>query len=206
MRMMVPFLLGVVVAVGGCGGCGKEEPFTPTRELASESMVRDGDVWRIKFTSRIEAPVDKVYETFLTAPERGKELAPGYFLKTEVVSQQGNTKVVDVVGKSDVLPPGFKVQDVRLEYTAFPDQKKIVGKTVDFKLADWNMEYLFTPTEDGKGTLVTFNQTSKDKAPLIVESLQKGALRETYVRQVQIVNKALGLGGDEKPAAAAVEG
>jgi len=201
MRTILPaMLLGLAATLAGCGGCGKEEPFTPTRELMSESIVRDGDTWHLKFTSRVDAPVDKVYQTWTTVSERGRELAPEHFLKSEVVSQDGNKKVVDVVGKSDVLPPGFKVQDVRLEYTAFPEQKKIVGRTIDFKLADWTMEYVFAPSDDGKATIVTFTQVSKDKAPLIVESLQKGALRETYVRQVQLVNKALGLGG--APAAA----
>ena len=64
---------------------------------------------------------------------------------------------------------------------------------VDFKLADITSEYKLTPTSDGKGTILTFKQTSKDKSPLLVDSLQKGALRETYIRQVDIINKALGL-------------
>ncbi len=201
MRTVLSLLALVVpVVLGGCGGCGKEAAFTPTKELLSESIVREGDTWRLQFTSRIEAPVDRVFQTWTAVPERSRELAPDYFLKSEIVSQEGNKKVVDVVGKSDILPPGFKVQDLRLEYTAYPEQKKIVGRTVDFKLADWTMEYTFAPSDDGRATIVTFKQTSKDKAPLIVESLQKGALRETYVRQVQLVNKALGLEGGAAPA------
>lgn len=201
---LIGLSLAFVASLAGCGGCAKEEAFTPTRELLSESIVREGDTWKLHFTSRIDAPVDRVFETWTAIPERSRELAPEYFLKSEIVRQEGNTKVVDVVGKSDVLPPGFKVQDLRLEYTAFPDQKRIAGRTVDFKLADWTMEYTFAPSDDGRATIVTFKQTSKDKAPLIVESLQKSALRETYVRQVQLVNKALGLG--ERPAAAPPQG
>ena len=61
------------------------------------------------------------------------------------------------------------------------------------RLADLASEYKFEPADGGKATLITFTQTSKDKGGLPVESLQKGALKETYVRQVQMVNKALGL-------------
>ena len=62
-------------------------------------------------------------------------------------------------------------------------------------------EYRFEPAPDGKGTLLRFTQTSKDKAPLLVESLQKGALRETYATQVRAVNRALGLAKPEEKRA-----
>jgi hypothetical protein len=133
-----------------------------------------------------------VYALF-SQPERAHELAPDNVMKSELVSENGNTKVVDIVGKLDILPPGFKVQNIRNEWKLYPDEKRITSKSIDFKLADIDSEYKFEPTSDGKGTIVKFTQTSKDKAPLLVDSLQKGALKETYVRQVQMVNKALGL-------------
>ena len=61
--------------------------------------------------------------------------------------------------------------------------------------------YRFEPSPDGKGTLLRFTETSKDKAPLLVESLQKGALRETYATQVRAVNRALGLAKPEEKRA-----
>jgi len=85
------------------------------------------------------------------------------------------------------------VQNLRNEWTFFPNEKRITSKSVDFKLADLASEYKFEPIDGGKGTLVTFTQTSKDKSPMLVDSLQKGALKETYVRQVEMVNKALGV-------------
>ena len=173
----------------------------PAKEIVSESMAKSGDVWHVSFVSKFDAPVDKVYEIF-SHPERSHELAPDNVLKSEVVSEDGNTKTIDLIGKLDILPPGFKVQNVRTEYTLYPTEHRITTKTVNFKLADINSEYKFEATPDGKGTLLRFNQTSKDKGGIPVESVQKGALRETYVTQVRAVNRALGLTpGDQKRAA-----
>ena len=173
----------------------------PAKEIVSESMAKSGDVWHVSFVSKFDAPVDKVYEIF-SHPERSHELAPDNVLKSEVVSEDGNTKTIDLIGKLDILPPGFKVQNVRTEYTLYPTEHRITTKTVNFKLADINSEYKFEATPDGKGTLLRFNQTSKDKGGIPVESVQKGALRETYVTQVRAVNRALGLTpGEQKRAA-----
>ena len=173
----------------------------PAKEIVSESMAKSGDVWHVSFVSKFDAPVDKVYEIF-SHPERSHELAPDNVLKSEVVSEDGNTKTIDLIGKLDILPPGFKVQNVRTEYTLYPTEHRITSKTVNFKLADINSEFKFEPTPDGKGTLLRFNQTSKDKGGIPVESVQKGALRETYLTTVRSVNRALGLTpGDQKRAA-----
>jgi len=187
-------MLGLVlaVAIGGCGGCGGGEVAGPVKEIGTESISKEGDTWHVQFVTHFAAPVDKVYEAF-THPEKGHDILPDAILQTAVVSDNGNVKVVDIVGRLDILPPGFKVQNLRNEYTFYPDEKRITSRSVDFKLADINSEFRFAPSEDGKGTTLTFTQTSKDKAPMLVESLQKGALRETYVTQVKIADKVLGI-------------
>jgi len=188
-------LLALAVAFAGCGGCNRTQEGS-VKEITSESIEKVGDTWNVNFTSKFDAPVDKVWEA-MAQPERMHEIEPDNILKSELVSKDGDTKVVDLVFKLDILPPGFKVQNIRNQIQFFPNEKRIQQKSVDFKLADITSEYKLTPTPDGKGTLLTFKQTSKDKSPLLVDSLQKGALRETYIRQVDIVNKALG----QQPAA-----
>ena len=163
----------------------------PAKEIASSNMSKSGDTWHIAFTSKFDAPLDKVFDAF-QHPERAVEFAPENVMKSEVVKDEGNTKTIDVVGKLDILPPGFKVQNLRTQYTVFPDQHRITSKSIDFKLADIDSEYKFEPTADGK-TLLKFNQTSKQKQQMLVEALQKGALCETYATQVRAVNRALGL-------------
>lgn len=163
----------------------------PAKEIASSNMSKSGDTWHIAFTSKFDAPLDKVFDAF-QHPERAVEFAPENVMKSEVVKDEGNTKTIDVVGKLDILPPGFKVQNLRTQYTVYPDQHRITSKSIDFKLADIDSEYKFEPTPDGK-TLLKFNQTSKQKQQMLVEALQKGALCETYATQVRAVNRALGL-------------
>jgi hypothetical protein len=184
--------------LAGCGG--KTEPTCPpAKEIATSSVVKTGDTWDVVITSsNIDAPVDKVYEA-ATHPEKGHDLVPESILKSELVSEQGNTKMMDLVVRLDILPPGFKVQNVKNEYTYYPEQKRFTTKSIDFKLADITAEYKFEPSADGKGTVVKFTQKSKDKAPMIVESLQKGAQCETFAIQAKVVRRNLGLDAD-KPA------
>ena len=170
------------------------------KEVTSGRMTKTGDTWHIDFTSRFDAPVDKVFDAF-GHPEQAVQYVPENVMKSEVVKEDGNTKVVDVIGRLDILPPGFKVQNLRTEYTVFPAEHRITSRSIDFKLADIDSTYRFEPSPDGKGTLLKFTQTSKDKAPLIVESLQKGALRETYATQIRAVNRALGLAKPEEKRA-----
>jgi Polyketide cyclase / dehydrase and lipid transport len=164
----------------------------PVKQIVTEKMVKTGDTWDVTFTSKFDAPLDKVFDAF-QHPERAGEFAPENVMKAEILEDKGNTKKVEVIGKLDILPPGFKVQDLVTEYTVYPDEHRITSKTIDFKLADISSEYKFAPSSDGKGTVLTFTQKSKQKQQALVEALQKGALRETYITQVRAVERALGL-------------
>ena len=199
MRTILVTLVAVTLALA-LGGCrGKAEPSCPpAKEIATSRVVKNGDTWDVALTSNIPAPIDKVLEAAMH-PERGHDLVPESILKSELVGQDGNSKTLDIVARLDILPPGFKVQNVKTEYTYYPQEKRFTTKSIDFKLADITAQYQFEPSADGKGTLLKFTEKSKDKAPMIVESLQKGALCETFAIQVRVVRRALGL---EQPPAA----
>jgi hypothetical protein len=199
MKRMLAVGAVVTLMATSCGMCGRDQGPGTIKEIATERIERSGDTWQVTFTSRFAAPPDKVYEAF-SHPERVKEFVPENVLKADLVKAEGNQKTVDIVGRLDILPPGFKVQNLRIEYTYYPAENRITSRTVDFKLADISSEYRFEP-EDG-GTVLKFSQTSKDKAPMIVESLQKGAIRENYATQVKAAKRALGLETKE-PAAQA---
>jgi hypothetical protein len=164
----------------------------PAKELVSEKMERKGDTWYVDFVTKFDAPIDRVYEAF-SRPERVIEFAPENVLKSDLVKSDGNVKTVNLVARLDILPPGFKVQNIQFEYTLNPETKTITTKTIDFKLADMASEFKFEPGPEGNTTVLKFHQTSKDKAPMLVESLQKGALREQYLITVRAVNRSLGL-------------
>ncbi|HZP41603.1 MAG TPA: SRPBCC family protein [Candidatus Binatia bacterium] len=185
-------VLAVVIYLGVSYRRVQQAAYGPAKEIVSESITKSGDTWHVSFVTKFDAPLDKVFEAY-SHPERLKEYAPDNVLKSEVLEDQGNTKTIDVVGKLDILPPGFKVQNIRIRYTMYPAEHRITTETIDFKLADMKSELKFTAAPDNKGTILDFSETSKDKAPMLVESLQKGALREQYLTTVRAVNKALGL-------------
>ena len=197
MRTIFVALVGIVL-VNGCGG--KTEPScAPAKEIATSSLVKNGDTWDVAITSNIEAPIDKVLEA-ASHPERGNELVPESILKSELVSDNGNTKTLDLVVRLDILPPGFKVQNVKTEFTYYPQDKRLTSKSVDFKLSDITSEFKLAPSADGKGTVVTSTQKWKSKSSMIVESLQKGAICEQFAIQMRVVRRAIGLDAAEKPA------
>src|SRR5262249_54291345 len=109
MRTIAPIVIGVVL-IADCGG--KTEPScSPMKEIATSSVVKNGDTWDVAITSNIEAPVDKVLEA-AQHPEAGHDLVPESILKSELVNEAGNTKTMDIVARLDILPPGFKVQNI----------------------------------------------------------------------------------------------
>ena len=93
----------------------------------------------------------------------------------------------------------YDVKDIRLEDVPEPtigDEDVLVEVTA-CGICGSDLEYYYgrspVGTPDGKGTILTLTQTLKDKAPMLVDSLQKGALREAFITQVRAVNRALGL-------------
>ena len=196
MRTIFVALAGILL-VSGCGG--KTEPScSPMKEIATSSLVKNGDSWDVAITSNIPAPIDKVLEA-AQHPEKGNELVPESILKSELVSENGNTKTMDIVARLEILPPGFKVQNIKTEYTYYPQEKRFASKSIDFKLADITSDYKLAPSSDGQGTVVNFTQKSKDKAPMIVESLQKGALCEQFAIQMRVIRRALNIDLPDRP-------
>jgi hypothetical protein len=159
----------------------------PLEEIASEKMEKVGDTWNIEFQTLFDATVDRVFDAY-SEPERGHEFNPEKIVASQLKSSGDNKKIVEVRTRVLNLP----IQRVVLEYSFHPDEKRIVSRTIDYNLADITSEYRFEPSPDGKRTLLRFSQKSKEKLgnPL-PESVQKGALKETYVTTVRTVKKAL---------------
>src|SRR5436190_22672008 len=110
MKTIVSLVVVVVIAVGGYLGWqyyrSQQMAQSPVKEIASEKIERVGDTWHVAFTSRFDAPVDKVYEAF-SQPERVHEYAPENVLKPELARGGKNPRVAEISGRPDILPPGF---------------------------------------------------------------------------------------------------
>src|SRR2546422_10009692 len=115
MKTIVSLVVVVVIAVGGYLGWqyyrSQQMAQSPVKEIASEKIERVGDTWHVAFTSRFDAPVDRVYEAF-SQPERVHEFAPENVLKSEMVKSENNTKAVYIMRRLDILPPGFKAHNI----------------------------------------------------------------------------------------------
>ncbi len=159
----------------------------PIVEIAAEKMEKAEGTWNIEFQTMFDAPVDRVYEAF-SQPERAHEFNPEKIVGSNLKSSSANTKLVEVTARVLNLP----LQKVTMEYTFFPGEKRIASRSINYNLADMTSEYRFEPSPDGKRTLLRFSQQSKEKLgnPL-PQSVQKGALKESYVTQVRTVKKAL---------------
>jgi len=174
----------------------------PAKEIVSEKIEREGDTWHASFVSKLDATPDETWDAF-NQPERTSEILPDNFKQSKIVSAEGNKKVIDFIAVLEILPPGFKVQNPRIEITYFPSEKRMTTKTIDFQLADITSEYRLEPADGGKSTIVRLEQTNKPKTASIVESLQKGAIRESYINQIRAANKGI---AQEKAARAAKAG
>ena len=96
----------------------------PAKEIVSEKIERDGDVWHASFVSKLDATPDEVWQAF-NQPERSSEILPDSFKQSKLVSSEGNKKVIDFIAVLEILPPGFKVQAPRVEITYFPAEKRM---------------------------------------------------------------------------------
>ena len=190
LRIVAVLVLAVVGFVGWQYWKIQQALSGPAKEIVSEKIERDGDVWHASFVSKLDATPDEVWQAF-NQPERTAEILPESFKQSKVISSEGNKKVIDFIAVLEILPPGFKIQNPRVEITYFPDEKRMTTKTVDFQLADISSEYKIEPADGGKATVVRLEQQNKPKTGSIVESLQKGAIRESYINQIRAANKGI---------------
>src|SRR5438094_837387 len=98
MKTIVSLVVVVVIAVGGYLGWqyyrSQQMAQSPVKEIASEKIERVGDTWHVAFTSRFDAPVDKVWDAF-GQPERVHEYAPENVLKSELVKNERGPAALD---------------------------------------------------------------------------------------------------------------
>ena len=157
----------------------------PVPEILSEKLDKDTDTMSFAFTSRIDAPVDLVMQAF-SEPERAAEFSNNIHF-SKLIRSEGNKKTVEF--EMVILR---RPQQFSLEFTFFPEERRIAVKTVENPLSDLSVEYHLVPSPDGMKTLLTYNGTSKDKTNLPIPlALQKSALRETFVAMIQALKKGI---------------
>jgi carbon monoxide dehydrogenase subunit G len=164
------------------------------KEVASESIEKEGSKWTIRMESVIGKPIDKVWQA-LHRPERSSEFIPA-FKKSELKKEEGNKKVVEFQVQVLTLP----LQTFVVEIT-FDEANRRMGLKSLSGPQDQNATYQLKALDPEK-TLLTYAATATDKinVPLPL-SVQKGAVREIFVNQMRAIVK--GIESDEAKAKAA---
>ena len=176
--MMKTWLVAAGVLAVVVAGC------SPKLE-EGEVLEKKGDTFTIRLTKTIDEPIDKVWQGF-QQPESLEKYSEQY-QQSKLVKSEGNVKVVDF--RISALG---QVNAFTMELTSNPEQKKIGLKTLESSLVDVTGEYELKPTPDGKGTIVIYKATQKDKANIPVPvSVQKTAIKESFDNLIAATKKGL---------------
>src|SRR5713101_3268508 len=158
--------------------------YKDAKEVASESIEKDGSKWTIHMESVLAQPIDKVWKA-LHQPERSHEFIEA-FKKSELKKEEGNTKTVEFQVQVLTLPLQTFVVQLTFDEPAHTMTAKALSGP-----QDQNATYRLT-TLPGDKTLLVYEATATDKitVPLPL-SVQKGAVRELFVNQIRAIGKGI---------------
>ena len=153
-------------------------------EIVSENIQKDGDTTKIELASRIDAPVDAVFDAF-EQPEKAQGMVDEIKM-AKVVSGDDKKKTVEF----HITTLGqLQVFTVDLNYDKAANAVGI--KTVE-GVIDIDGTYKLDASPDGKRTLVTYKATQKNKLPLPVpESVERSAIKEQFANLMKAIKKTL---------------
>ena len=161
----------------------------PVPEIVTEKLEKQADTLSLAFTSRIDAPLPAVWEAF-SQPERSAEFSDT--VRVSRLLQAGENRKLVLFEMTLLDQP----QRLSLEFTFVPDEHLVRISSVESHLSDIRAEYRFTPSPDGRKTLLTYTGTLRDKARLPIPlALQKSAARESFVSTVRALKRSLGEAG-----------
>ena len=193
-------LLGVgIVAACGLSGCEMIKGYMrakraavkwegPVAEISYAKLDKDGKVFDIELQSRIDAPIDKVWDV-VKKPELLADYSEQYKL-SKLLKEEGNMKQLEL----HVLALD-NLQQFKLELTFNDQAKRVDVKTLESTLADITGTYELRPSPDGAKTLYIYKAKQTDKVMLPISTdVQRSAIKESFVSQINAIKKQLGVG------------
>ncbi len=158
----------------------------PIEEIASADITKDGKVFTIHMTSRIDASPDKVWEA-MKHPERLSENSDQY-KKSELLKDDGSHKELELH-----LMALDNLQQLTVAMDFDDANKTLKIKTLTSTIADIDGAYHLEPSPDGQKTLYVYEAKQTDKVALpISEDVQRSAIKESFVNQVRAIKKQIG--------------
>jgi len=155
-------------------------------EIASEKIEKQGESFQVELTSRIDAPIDAVFDSF-EHPEKSQGMVPEIQV-AKVLSGDDKKKTVEFHIVALDQP-----QVLTVELTYDQAQKRIGVKTVE-GLTDIDGAYQLVASPDGKRTLVVYKAKQTVRLPL-PDGILQGAIKEQFVNLMRAIKKDLGQQG-----------
>jgi len=157
-------------------------------EITYAKLDKDGKVFDIEMHSRIDAPVDEVWDA-LKQPELLADNSDQYKL-SKLLKEDGNAKELEL----HVLALG-NLQQFTVRLTFDDASKSVKIETLKSSLADIAGSYELEASPDGTKTLYVYKAIQTDKVALPISTdVQRSALKESFVSQINAIKKQLGVG------------
>lgn len=188
MKSVLGVAAGVVVLAAAVGGyqywqlSSAASRWSSAKEVTFEEMTKEGRTWKVRFEAIVDRPLDQVWAA-IQQPERSSEFIPDTFKKSELKSHEGNKKVVEMQIKVLTLP----IQTFLAE-TTYDDAAKKVDVVTRGGPQDLIASYALEPSPDGAKTRLVYQGAAQEKISVpLPESVQKGAMRELFVKQMRAI-------------------
>jgi hypothetical protein len=154
------------------------------KEVVEASLTEDRPVANLHYVGMGDGPVDKVQDAVWWI-ERASQMIEN-FKKSDLVSQDGNTKTVLLQIKAGSLP----IQQVVMQYNLNPAKHEVTFKTTQAQAADLEGAFRFEPA--GTRTRITYDATATDKiANPLPDGVIETAQREVFVNTIRGINKQI---------------
>ena len=168
----------------------------PVPEIVSEDIQKDRDLTTVKLASRIDAPIDDVFEAF-TKPDQLQGTVADIKL-SKVLSGDDQKKQVEF----HITTLG-QLQVFTVDLTFDKSQKQVGIKTVE-GVIDIDGVYALSSSPDGKVTLVSYTATQRNKLPLPVpQDVERSAIKEQFANLMKGVKSVLAKEGKLKTSSRA---
>lgn len=192
MKGIVGVVVGIVALVAGLAGwqywrlTSAADRWSGAEELAFEEITKQGRTWTVRLESVIGRPIDQVWEA-MQQPERSAEFIPETFKKSELKSSGDGKKVVEMQVQVLTLP----VQTFLAEMT-YDAAVKTVSVTTRGGAQDLVATYRLESSPDGTSTRLLYSGKAEERINVpLPESVQKGAMRELFVKQVRAIERGI---------------
>lgn len=192
MKTFVGIAVAVVVATAAFLGwqywrlSSAASRWAGAEEVAFEEIVKEGRTWKVRLESVIDRPIELVWEA-MQQPESSAEFIPETFKKSELKSSSEDRKVVEMQIQVLTLP----VQTFVAEMT-YDDEAKTVSVETKGGAQELRAMYRLEASPDGSKTRLAYSGVAEERIQVpLPEDVQKGAMRELFVKQVRAIEEGI---------------